>query len=94
MDVINNNPINELSDDDEDYVYSKNTSFTVDDNNDYNKNIDFDSQFERAKIYYELTEGITIQNTSSDDSSLSKKLQSSSANSEKKIKYEQNQFKM
>jgi len=59
MDVINN-PIHELSDDDEDYVYSNDTSFIFDDNNDYNENVAFDSQFEMAKNYYELTEGITI----------------------------------
>jgi hypothetical protein len=51
MDVINN-PIHELSDDDEDYVYSNDTSFTFDDNNDYNENVDFDSQFVREKNYY------------------------------------------
>jgi hypothetical protein len=62
--------------DDEDYFYSNDTSFTFDDNSDYNENVDIDSQFEMAKNYYELTEGITIQNTSSDDSSLSGNFQS------------------
>ena len=37
------NPINELEDDDDDYVPSIDTSFTYDDNNDYYDNIDFDS---------------------------------------------------
>ncbi len=72
-----NNSIHELSDDDEDYVYSNDASFTFDDKNDHNENIDFDFQFEREKNYYELTEGITIQNTSSDHSSLSEKFESS-----------------
>ena len=75
MDVINN-PISELSNDDEDHVYSNDTSLSFDNNNDYN--VDFDSQFERAKIYIEISERITIQNTSSDD-----KTPSSSANSKK-----------
>ena len=57
-----NNLINELSDDDEDYVNSKNTSFTHDDNYDYNENVDIDSLFEMQRNYYE-TEGMTIQNT-------------------------------
>ena len=84
MDVINN-PINELSDDDEDYVYSKDTFLSVHDSYDYYENVDFDSLFERQRIYYELNEGIIIQNTSSDDSSLSEKFQFSSANSEKQV---------
>ena len=81
MDVINN-PINELSDDDEDYVYSKDTSFTDNDNNDYNENVDIECLFEMQRNYYESV-GMTIQNTSSDGSRLSEKFQSSSANSEK-----------
>jgi len=46
MDAINN-PIHGLSDNDEDYVYSKNTSFAFDEKNDCDENVDFDSQFER-----------------------------------------------
>ena len=75
-----NNPVNELANDDGDYVTSSDTSFTSDGNNDYNDNIDFDSFIEMKKRFYE-SEGMTIQ-TSSDDSSL-EKFQSSSANSAK-----------
>ena len=75
-----NNPINELEDDDDDYVSSIDTSFTSEDNNDYYDNIDFDSLTEMKKRFYE-SEGMTIQ-TSSDDSSLGK-FQSSSADSAK-----------
>ena len=82
MDVINN-PINELLGDDQDYVDSKDTSFTDDDNQHYNENVDIDSLFKMQRNYYVMTEGMTIQNTSSDDSSLSEKFQSSSATSEK-----------
>ncbi len=63
-----NNPINELADDDDDYIPSMDTSFTSDDNNDYYENIDFDYLTEIKKRYYE-SEGFTIQ-TSSDDSSI------------------------
>ena len=79
-----NNSINELWDDDEDCVNSKDTSFTVDDNYDYHGIVDFDSLFERQRLYYEITEGITIHNTSSDDNSSSKHVPSSSANSERR----------
>ena len=65
-----NNSTNELSDDDEDYVDSKDTSFTDDDNYDYNENVTIDSLFKMQRNYYERTEGMTIQNTSSDVSSL------------------------
>jgi len=78
MDVINN-PIHELLDEDEDYIVSYDSSFSFDDDNDYNKSVDFDIQFEREKKYYEITEGMAIQNTSCGDSSLSEKFQSSSA---------------
>ena len=71
------NPINELSDDDEDYVPSNDTSFTFNDNNDRMKI----SIIEMAKRFNE-SEGMTIQ-TSSDDSSLAEKFYSSSANSTK-----------
>jgi hypothetical protein len=54
MDVINN-PINELSGDDEDYIYSIDMSFTDDDNYDYNENVDIDSLFEMQRNYYEMT---------------------------------------
>ena len=84
MDVINNR-INELSDDDEDYVNSTDTSFTVDDNNDYYGNVDFDALFERQRLYYELTEGITIHNALSYDTTSFENVSSSSATSEKKI---------
>jgi hypothetical protein len=63
-----NNPINELADDDDDYVPSSDTSFTSNDNNDYNDNIDFDSSIEMKKRFYD-SEGMTIR-TSTDDSSL------------------------
>ena len=67
-----NNPINELADDDDDYVPSIDTSLTFDDHNDYYDNIDFDSLTEMKRRYYE-SEGFTIQ-TSSDDSCIVWKL--------------------
>ena len=83
VDVINN-PKNELSDDDVGYVNSKDISFIVDDNYDYYGNIDFDSLFEKQMLYYELTEGITIQKTSSDDISSFEIVSSSSTSSKTK----------
>ena len=89
MDVINNS-IHELLDEDEDFVFSYDSSFTFDDDNDYNENVDFDIQFEWEKNYYWLTEGMTIQITSSGDSGLSEKSKSSSATSKNKSIYKIN----
>ncbi len=61
------NPINELKDDDDTFVPSSDSSFTSNDNNEFNYNIDLCSFIEMQKRYYE--EGFTIQ-TSSDDSSM------------------------
>jgi len=77
-----NIPINELADDDDDYVPSNDTSFTSNDNNDYYDNIDFDSLTEMKKRYYEY-EGMTFE-TSSDNYSFAENFQSSSANSSKR----------
>ena len=48
------NPINELEDDDDDYVPSIDTSFTFDDSNNYYDNIDFNSLTEMKKRVYEV----------------------------------------
>ena len=48
------NPINELEDDDDDYVPSIDTSFTSNDNKNYYDNIDFDSLTEIKKRVYEV----------------------------------------
>ena len=77
-----NNPINELSDDDENYVFLYDSSFTDDDNNDYDENVDIDPVFEKKRNYY-ISTGMTFHDTSSDDSKLSEEFQSSSATSEK-----------
>jgi hypothetical protein len=77
-----NNQINKLSDDDENYVFSYDSSFTDDDNNDFDENVDIDCLFEKQMNYY-ISTGMIIHDTSSNDSSLSEKFQSSSATSEK-----------
>ena len=77
-----NKPINELSDEDENYVFSYDSFFTDDDNNDYDENVDIDPVFEKQRNYY-ISTGMTFHDTSSDDSKLSEKFQSSSATSEK-----------
>ena len=76
------NPINELSDDDENYVFSYDSSFTDDDNYDYDENADINCLLEKQRNYY-ISTGMTIHDTSSDESSWSEKFQSSSATSEK-----------
>ena len=78
-----NNPINELSEDDENYVNLYELSYTDDDNHDYDENIDIDPLFEKQINYY-ISTGMTFHHTSSDDCKLSKKCESSSATSEKK----------
>ena len=81
-----NNPINELSDDDENYVFLYDSSYTDDDNHDYDENDDIDTEFKKKIIYY-ISTGMTIRDTSSDDSQLSEKCQSSFATTEiKKFK--------
>ncbi len=77
-----NNPINDLSDDDEDYVCSSDSSFPDNDNNDYDKNVDFDIDFEQQMIYLLRTD-MTFRYDSSSDDSKSEKKQSSNATSEK-----------
>ena len=57
-----NNPINELSDDDENYVFSYDSSFTDDDNDDFDENVDIDRLFEKQMNYY-ISTGITIHDT-------------------------------
>ena len=47
-----NKPINELSDEDENYVFSYDSFFTDDDNNDYDENVDIDPVFEKQRNYY------------------------------------------
>ena len=79
-----NSPINELSDDDENYVFSYDSSFTDDNNYDYDENVDIDYLFEKQRNYY-ISKGMTIHDTSSADSILFEKFQSSSATSEKQI---------
>ena len=79
---MSNNPINELYYDDEIYVLSYDSSFTDDDNNDFDENIDIDCLFEKQGNYY-ISSGMTIHDTSSDDSSLVEKFQFSFATSEK-----------
>ena len=82
-DVINN-PINELSEDDENYVFLYDSSYTDDDNNGYDENVDIDPLFEKQMNYYMFT-GMIFHNTSSDDSKLSEKCETSSATSKKKV---------
>jgi len=80
-DVVNN-PINDLSDDDEDYVCSYDSSFPDNDNNDYDENVDIDTLFEKQKNYL-MSMGLTFHDTSSDDSKLSEKNQSANVTSGK-----------
>ena len=49
-DVINN-PINELLEDEENYVFLYDSSYTDDDNDDYDENVDIDSLFEKQMNY-------------------------------------------
>ncbi len=79
-DVINN-PINELSED-ENYVFLYDSSYTDDDNNDYDENVDMDPLFEMQMNYY-ISTGMNFHNTTSDDSNESEKCKTSSATSEK-----------
>ena len=81
-DVINN-PINELSEDDENYVFLYHSSYTDDDNKDYDENVDMDPLFEKQMNYY-MSTGMIFHNTTSDDSNESEKCKASSATSEKK----------
>jgi hypothetical protein len=81
-DVINN-PINELSEDDENYVFLYHSSYTDDDNKDYDENVDMDPLFEKQMNYY-MSTGMIFHNTTSDDSNESEKCKTSSATSEKK----------
>ena len=71
-----------MSDDDENYIFSYDSSFTDDENKDYDENVEIDCLFEKPRNYY-ISTGMTIHDTSSGDSSWSEKLQSSSATSEK-----------
>ncbi len=57
-----NNHQNELSNNDEDYVYSNDTSFTVDDNNYYYRNVDYDPRYDRQMSHSKLSEGLSKQN--------------------------------
>ncbi len=74
-----NNPINELSDDDENWVFSYDSSIT-DDDNEYDENVDFDTNIEMQRNYYYLSTGMTLPDNSSHDSSLD---ESSSATTKK-----------
>jgi len=65
-DVINN-PINELSDDDGSYEFSYHSSIT-DDDNDYDENIDFDTLYENQRTLFQMTTGMTLPDTSSNNS--------------------------
>jgi hypothetical protein len=56
-----NNNQNELSDTDEDYLYFNDTSFTVDDHNDYYGNVDYVSRCDTHMAYSELTEALSKQ---------------------------------
>jgi hypothetical protein len=80
--AVINNPINELSEDDENYVCLYDSSYTDDDNDDYDENVDIDPLFEKQMNYY-MSSGSIIHNTSSDDSKLSEKCETSSATSKK-----------
>jgi hypothetical protein len=77
-----NNPTNELSEDDENYVVLYDSSYTDDDNHGYDENVDIDSLFEKQMNYY-MSTGMIIHSTSSDDSKLSEKCEASSVTSEK-----------
>ena len=68
-----NNPINELSEDDKNYVFLYDSSYSDDDNHDYDENVDIDSEFEKQINYYN-SKGISIYYPSSEDSQLSEKL--------------------
>ena len=69
---VMNNSINESSDDDENYVFSNDTYCTSDDNNEYYENVDIETLLE-LKIDYYISRGITIRDTSSNDSSIANK---------------------
>ena len=62
-----NNPINELSDDDGSYEYSYLPSIT-DDDNDYDENIYFDILYENQRTLFQMTTGMTLHDTSSNNS--------------------------
>jgi hypothetical protein len=65
-----NNPINELSDDDDDYVPSMDTSFTSDDNNDFYDNVEFDVRTELKKNAREIRREYGWSSYDDDDSDL------------------------
>ena len=49
--MIINNPTNELSKDDENYVFLYDSSYTDDDNHDYDENVDTDPLLEKQMKY-------------------------------------------
>ena len=62
-----NNPINELSNDDGSYEFSYHSSIT-DDDNDYDENIDFDTLYENQRTLFQMTTGMILPDTSSNNS--------------------------
>jgi len=73
-DVVNN-PINELSDDAENYVFSSDSSLIDDANHDYDENVDIDPLFEKQRNYL-ISMGMTFHDTTSDNSKMSEKFES------------------
>ena len=61
LDVINNHQT-ELFENGEDYLYSNDTSFIVDDNDDYHGNVDYDPRYERNMSHSKLNEGLSEPN--------------------------------
>ena len=80
-DVVNN-PLNELSEDDENYVCLYDSSYTDDDNHDYDENVDMDPLFEK-QMNYLMSTGLITHTTTSDNSNESEKCKTSSATLEK-----------
>lgn len=78
-----NNPINELSDDDENYINSYDSSLVDDDNKDYDENVDMSPYFERNMNYISREHpGKTEYDTTSSDSKMPKNYRSDSTSSE------------
>ena len=69
---VMNNKINESSDYAEDYVFSNDTYCATDDNNEYDENVDIEALAGYKTEYY-ISQGITVCDTSSNDSSIEKK---------------------